>query len=48
MTEQNLPGILAAKDVKYLRSAADVAQKLYNLISEGEKRDFVFNQLTES
>jgi hypothetical protein len=47
MTEQNLPGILAAKDVKYLRNAADVAQKLYNLISEGEKRDFVFNQLME-
>jgi len=47
MTEQNLPGILAAKDLKYLRNAADLAQKYYNLTSEGAKRDFVFDQLME-
>jgi hypothetical protein len=47
MTEQNLPGILAAKDVKYLGNAADVAQKLNNLFSESAKRDFVFDQLME-
>jgi hypothetical protein len=47
MTEQNLPGILAAKDLKYLQNAADQAQKLNNLIAEGAKRNFVFDQLME-
>jgi hypothetical protein len=47
MTEQNLPGILAAKDLKYLKNAADQAQKLNNLIAEGAKRNFVFDQLME-
>ncbi len=47
MTEQNLPGILAAKDLKYLHNAADLAQKYYNLTSEGSKRNFVFDQLME-
>jgi hypothetical protein len=47
MTEQNLPGILAAKDLKYLQNAADQAQKLNNLITEGAKRNFVFDQLME-
>jgi hypothetical protein len=47
MTEHNLPGILAAKDLKYLRNAADLAQKYYDLTSEGAKRDFVFDQLME-
>jgi len=47
MTEQNLPGILAAKDLKYLQNAADQAQKLNNLIAEGAKRNFVFGQLME-
>jgi hypothetical protein len=47
MTEQNLPGILAAKDLKYLHNAADLAQKYYNLTSEGAKRNFVFDQLME-
>lgn len=47
MTEQNLPGILAAKDLKYLRNAADLAQKFYNLNAEGAKRSFVFDQLME-
>jgi len=47
MAEQNLPGILAAKDAKYLGNAADVAQKFYNMFSEGAKRDFVFDQLME-
>jgi len=47
MTEQNLPGILAAKDLKYLQNAAEQAQKYNNLIAEGEKRDFVFGQLME-
>jgi hypothetical protein len=47
MTEQNLPGILAAKDLKYLRNAADLSQKYYNLTSEGAKRSFVFDQLME-
>jgi hypothetical protein len=47
MTEQNLPGILAAKDLRYLRSAADLAQKFYNLNAEGAKRSFVFDQLME-
>ena len=47
MTEQSLPGILAAKDLKYLQNAADQAQKLDNLIAEGAKRNFVFDQLME-
>lgn len=47
MTEQNLPTILAAKDLKYLRNAADLAQKYYNLTAEGAKRNFVFDQLME-
>jgi hypothetical protein len=47
MTEQNLPGILAAKDLKYLHNAADLAQKYYNLTSEGAKHNFVFDQLME-
>jgi len=48
MTEPNLPTILAAKDSKYLRNAADLAQKDYNLISQGAKQDFVFDQLMEA
>jgi hypothetical protein len=47
MTERNLPGILAAKDSKYLRNATEVAQKFYNLTAEGAKHDFVFHQLME-
>jgi hypothetical protein len=47
MTEQNLPTILGAKDLKYLRGAADIAQKDYNLTAEGAKRSFVFDQLME-
>jgi len=47
ITERNLPGILAAKDLKYLHDAADLAQKYYNLTSEGAKHNFVFNQLLE-
>jgi hypothetical protein len=47
ITEQNLPGILAEKDLKYLHNAAEVAQKDYNLIAEGAKRNFVFDQLME-
>jgi hypothetical protein len=47
MTEQNLPGILAAKDLKYLHNAADLAQKYYNLTAEGAKRSFIFDQLME-
>lgn len=47
MTEQNLPGILAAKDLKYLQNAAEQAQKYNNLIAEGAKRNFVFDQLME-
>jgi hypothetical protein len=47
MTEQNLPGILAAKDLKYLRNVNDLAQKFYNLTSEGAKHNFVFDQLME-
>jgi hypothetical protein len=47
MTEQNLPGILAAKDLKYLRNATEVAQKFYNLTTEGSKHNFVFYQLME-
>jgi len=47
MTEQNLPGILAAKDLKYLRNAADLAHKYYNMTSDGAKRSFVFDQLME-
>jgi hypothetical protein len=47
MSEQGLPTILAAKDVKYLRNAADLAQKDYHLFSEAAKRDFVFDQLMQ-
>jgi len=47
MTEQNLPGILAATDLKYLQNAAEQAQKYSDLIAEGAKRDFVFDQLME-
>jgi hypothetical protein len=47
MTEQNLPGILAAKDVKYLGNAAVAARKFNDLFSENAKRDFVFDQLME-
>jgi hypothetical protein len=47
MTEQNLPTILGAKDLKYLRGAADIAQKDCNVTSEGAKRSFVFDQLME-
>lgn len=47
MTEQNLPSILAAKDLKYLQNAAEQAQKYNDLIAEGAKRDFVFDQLME-
>jgi hypothetical protein len=47
MTEQNLPTILGAKDLKYLRGAADIAQKDYNVTAEGAKRSFVFDQLME-
>jgi len=47
MTEQGLPIILAAKDLKYLHKAADQAQKDYNLIAEGAKKNFVFDQLME-
>jgi hypothetical protein len=47
MTEQNLPGILAAKDLKYLRNAADLSQKYLDLTTEGAKRSFVFDQLLE-
>lgn len=47
MTEQNLPGILAAKDLKYLRNASGVAQKFDNMITEGAKHNFVFCQLME-
>ena len=47
MTEQNLPGILAAKDLKYLHNASETANKLYNLIADGAKRSFVFDQLME-
>lgn len=47
MNEQNLPGILAAKDLKYLHNTAELAKKYYNLIAEGAKRNFVFDQLME-
>jgi hypothetical protein len=47
MTEQNLPGILAAKDLNYLHNASDTANNLYNLIADGAKRNFVFDQLME-
>jgi hypothetical protein len=47
MTEQNLPGILAAKDLKYLHNASDTAQKFNNLTTDGAKRSFVFDQLME-
>jgi hypothetical protein len=47
MTEKNLPGILAAKDAKYLQNAGDLAQKFNGLFSENAKRDFVFDQLME-
>jgi len=47
MTEHNLPGILAAKNLKYLQDASETANKLYNLFAEGAKQNFVFDQLME-
>jgi hypothetical protein len=47
MTEHNLPGILAAKDLKYLHNAADLAQKFYSLYAESSKRNYVFDQLMD-
>jgi len=44
MTERNLPGILAAKDVKYLTSNRDLAQKFYSQAGEASKRQYVFIQ----
>jgi len=44
MTEKNLPGILAAKDVKYLTSNRDLAQKFYSQAGEATKRQYVFSQ----
>jgi TPR repeat protein len=44
MTEKNLPGILAAKDVKYLTSNRDLAQKFYSQAGEASKRQYVFSQ----
>jgi plasmid stability protein len=44
MTEKNLPGILAAKDVKYLTSNRDLAQKFYSQAGESSKRQYVFSQ----
>ncbi len=44
MTEKNLPGILAAKDVKYLTGNRDLAQKFYSQAGEASKRQYVFSQ----
>lgn len=44
MTETNLPGILAAKDVKYLTGNRDLAQKFYSQAGEASKRQYVFLQ----
>jgi TPR repeat protein len=44
MTERNLPGILAAKDVKYLTSNRDLAQKFYSQAGGASKRQYVFIQ----
>ena len=47
MTERGLPVILAAKDLKYLHDADDLAQKDYHMIAEGAKQSFIFDQLME-
>jgi TPR repeat protein len=44
MTEKNLPGILAAKDMKYLTANRDLAQKFYSQAGETSKRQYVFSQ----
>jgi TPR repeat protein len=44
-TEKNLPGILAAKDMKYLSSNLELSQKFYNQALEVSKKQYVFSQL---
>ena len=45
MTEKNLPGILAAKDVKFLQSNLELSQRFYNQAVEASKKEYVFSQL---
>lgn len=47
-TEKNLPGILAAKDMKYLRQNLDLAKNFYNLTLEGTKKEYVYSQLMQA
>jgi hypothetical protein len=42
--EKSDPGILAAKDMKYLRSNRDQAEKLYNQALDGSKKIYVFSE----
>jgi hypothetical protein len=44
-TEKNLPGILAAKDMKYLRSNLELSQKFYSQAQEVSKKQYVYSQL---
>jgi hypothetical protein len=44
-TEKNLPGILAAKDLKYLNSNLELAQKFHSQANDAAKRQFVYCNL---
>jgi len=46
--EKNLPGILAAKDLKFLRKNLDLAKQVYNLTLDGAKREYVYAQLMQA
>ena len=45
MTEKNLPGILAAKDMQYLKNSLELSKKFYNLSLEVSKKQYVYSQL---
>lgn len=47
-TEKNLPGILGAKNLKYLRENLDLAKKFYNLTLDGAKKEYVYTQLMQA
>ena len=44
----NLPGILAARDLKYLRGNLDVAKKIYNVTLDGGRKEYVYSQLMQA
>jgi hypothetical protein len=44
MTEKNLPGILGAKDIKFLNSNLELSRNFYNQATEAAKKEYVFSQ----